>query len=165
MDHPKKRPGMGWIGASLLRQRHPYAAPETSLPPARFIFTSLRNPFPSTPRPFPAISRGLGQKSRKLQPAPPLARSPPAPSPSTPLLHALTCSPPSFLTFQAIARGQGQEARKLQAAVLLGIAFGSAAGGLGTLIGTPPNGVLAGQPILHGEVQVRRGVCRSCEWR
>jgi len=53
---------------------------------------------------------------------------------------------------QAIARGQGEDARKLQVAVLLGISFGGIAGGIGTLIGTPPNGVLAGQPMLQGEV-------------
>lgn len=54
---------------------------------------------------------------------------------------------------QAIAKGQGEDARKLQCAVLLGIAFAGAAGGMSTLIGTPPNGVLAGQPILQGELQ------------
>ena len=36
--------------------------------------------------------------------------------------------------------------------MLLGIAFAANGGGIATLVGTPPNGVLAGQPSLHGEV-------------
>uniref|UniRef100_A0A7S3WAN4 Citrate transporter-like domain-containing protein n=1 Tax=Emiliania huxleyi TaxID=2903 RepID=A0A7S3WAN4_EMIHU len=53
---------------------------------------------------------------------------------------------------QARARGEEHQAASLQRAVLLGIAFAANGGGIATLVGTPPNGVLAGQPSLHGEV-------------
>ncbi|EOD06561.1 hypothetical protein EMIHUDRAFT_219066 [Emiliania huxleyi CCMP1516] len=53
---------------------------------------------------------------------------------------------------QARARGEEHQAASLHAGVLLGIAFAANGGGIATLVGTPPNGVLAGQPSLHGEV-------------
>lgn len=42
-------------------------------------------------------------------------------------------------------RGQRGEARNFSLALMLGIAYGASIGGMGTLVGTPPNIVLAGQ--------------------
>lgn len=40
--------------------------------------------------------------------------------------------------------GQGDNDRNFAVALLLGLAYASSIGGLGTLIGTPPNALLAG---------------------
>ena len=42
--------------------------------------------------------------------------------------------------------------RRFELGVLLGICYAATVGGIATLIGTAPNGVLAGQPILAGQV-------------
>ncbi len=46
------------------------------------------------------------------------------------------------------------EAKSLPVALLLGIAFGSGIGGLGTLVGTPPNAVLAGFINEHTDIEI-----------
>jgi len=42
--------------------------------------------------------------------------------------------------------------RKFAVSVLLAIAYGSSCGGMATLIGTPPNGVLAGLDVVKGQI-------------
>ncbi|WP_276257704.1 SLC13 family permease [Haloglomus litoreum] len=45
----------------------------------------------------------------------------------------------------AEAAGSGERASNLQVAMLLGIAYAASLGGVGTLIGTPPNAIVVGQ--------------------
>ncbi|MBK1734449.1 anion transporter [Halorhodospira abdelmalekii] len=51
----------------------------------------------------------------------------------------------------------GEKSRRLTLALLLGIAFGANIGGLGTLIGTPPNAFLAGYMGERFDIQVGFG--------
>ncbi len=47
-----------------------------------------------------------------------------------------------------------KEARNLAVALLLGIAFGAGIGGIGTIVGTPPNAVLAGFINEHTDIEI-----------
>ncbi|NCC22643.1 MAG: DASS family sodium-coupled anion symporter [Alphaproteobacteria bacterium] len=51
-------------------------------------------------------------------------------------------------------QARGKAAENLPVALLLGIAFGAGIGGIGTLIGTPPNAVLAGFIAQHADLEV-----------
>lgn len=49
--------------------------------------------------------------------------------------------------------GEAEEAGGMRTALMLGVAYAATVGGIGTLIGTPPNAILAGQAaILHPEL-------------
>eukprot|EP00929_Paragymnodinium_shiwhaense_P045100 TRINITY_DN23089_c0_g1_i1.p1 TRINITY_DN23089_c0_g1~~TRINITY_DN23089_c0_g1_i1.p1 ORF type:complete len:657 (+),score=117.52 TRINITY_DN23089_c0_g1_i1:100-2070(+) len=52
---------------------------------------------------------------------------------------------------KAAAR-RGRDVYRFEVGVLLSIAFGATSGGIATIIGTPPNGVLSGQPIFDGRI-------------
>ncbi len=49
---------------------------------------------------------------------------------------------------------RARDARNLPVALLLGIAYSASLGGMATLIGTPPNAVLAGFVADHGGIQI-----------
>lgn len=50
----------------------------------------------------------------------------------------------SIITAMEDARGADEAVRRLALTLLLGLAYGASIGGVGTLIGTPPNAILAG---------------------
>jgi len=59
------------------------------------------------------------------------------------------------LVDSARLEGRGADessSRRFAVAVLLAIAYSSSCGGMATLIGTPPNGVLAGLPMVSGQI-------------
>lgn len=57
----------------------------------------------------------------------------------------------SVVTALEDAEGKGEDVRRFIVALLLGLAFGASIGGVGTLIGTPPNALLAGYLLeSHG---------------
>lgn len=51
-------------------------------------------------------------------------------------------------------QSRGKEAENLTVALLLGIAFGAGIGGMGTLVGTPPNAVLAGFVSDNTDIEI-----------
>ncbi len=51
-------------------------------------------------------------------------------------------------------QSRGKAATNLPIALMLGVAFGAGIGGMGTLIGTPPNAVLAGFLAEHSEIEI-----------
>jgi sodium-dependent dicarboxylate transporter 2/3/5 len=51
-------------------------------------------------------------------------------------------------------QSRGKDAKNLPVSLLLGIAFGAGIGGIGTLIGTPPNAVLAGFLSDHTSIEI-----------